>query len=264
MLTPEFIDKAPNEISKIYLEMENWTLQDIARRISQSGKLTSTAQYQLARISESREFDKEFRTRLSELTGKTEIELEKIFKEATEMAYTYDKRLFDIKGIPFIPFEENIVLQRLTAISVAQTNDLLQNLTRTSILNMLDPITKKPIPIPQFFIRTLDNITMQVATGVTSYDEATKRAINSMVDNGITVVNYENGRNERIEGVVRRNLVTAIGQMADKVTWNNIEQLGAEHVIVSMHDGARTGEGTANHQAWQGKVYALNGFRLEL
>lgn len=40
---------------------------------------------------------------------------------------------------------------------------------------------------------------------------------------------------------------------------DNAEQTGVDYVEVSSHWGARTGEGHANHAAWQGKIYRIHG-----
>lgn len=255
MLNPDYLDNMPNPISSLYLEAENWTIQDIARRIAKMGKLTATAEYQLIRLNEIQQFDKNYKKKLAKLVGKTEQEIENIFKEASTNAYTYDKRLFEAKGIPYIPYEKNLFLQQLTASAIQQAKDQFENITRTMGMINYAGVHQNPT---QFFRQTLDNVTMQVASGVTSYDEAIKRAIGHMVDNGITVVNFTNGRNERIEGVVRRNLLTAVTQMAGKITIKNMLDLDVSHAIVSMHNGARIGEGIGNHQAWQGKVYHIS------
>lgn len=256
MLTPEYLEKSPNKLSKLTLGFENEIFQDIAERIARMGKLSASSEWQLLRLLEIRQFDTNYRKRLQKLLNYSDVEMDRLFKDASEQAYVYDKRLFDKKGISFIPVEHNAFLQQLTLATAVQSKNTFDNITRT--MGMIDEMGRH-LPIRDYFIKTLDDSVMRVATGVQSYDESIKQAISKMVGNGITVVNYQSGRAERIEGVVRRNVLTSVGQMANNIADNNIEQLGAEYVEVSAHNGARTGEGVANHQAWQGKVYQLDG-----
>ena len=50
MLAPEFIEHLPDNIVKLYADLEIRILEDMARRISKAGKLTETAQWQMWRL----------------------------------------------------------------------------------------------------------------------------------------------------------------------------------------------------------------------
>lgn len=264
MLSPEFLEQLPLPLSRIILEMENWTIQDISRRIAAAETVSRTADYQLYRLQSLRTFETDYLARLKALTAALGIESDKIFTEAAELAYVYDKALYEAKGMPFIPLSENRELQQLLYSSTQQFKKEIGTLTNSRAIKMINPYGVAR-PIPQFYAETLDSVTFQVASGVTSYDEAIKRAVRNMADSGLRVVRYESeGKrpvNRRIEGVARVNVLTAVSQMADEIAWYNIEQLGAEHVVVSAHAGARTGEGFKGHTNWQGRVFALNGFK---
>lgn len=264
MLTPDYLESATEDLERLFLEFSNWTYQDIARRLKAAGGFTATAEYQLRLLADSRMFDESYKKRLQKLLDMSDSEVDRLFREAAANSYGYDRDLYVATGVHFVPISENKTLQSLIYSASEQMKTRIHTLTNSTALKMLNPYGK-PVPIPQYYSQTLDSIAFQTAAGATSYDEATKRAVKGMVSNGITVVRYEGeGKqpvNRRIEGVVRSNVLTAIGQMADKVTWHNVGRLGANHVIVSYHDGARTGEGFKGHVNWQGKVYALNDYK---
>lgn len=245
MLSPEYLENSPNKLLKLTLGFENEIFADISERIARMGKISSTSEYQLLRLIEISQFDIDYKKRLQALLGVSDIEIDRLFKEASKKAYLYDERLFTEKGIPFIQPELNPFLQQLTVSTAMQTKNLFENLTNS--MGMVDELGKH-LPLHNYFVRTMDDTVMRVASGVQSYDEAIKQGISKMVSNGITVVNFESGRNESIEAVVRRNVLTSVGQMANNISEKNVEDLGAEHVEVSAHGGARIGVGVANHQ----------------
>lgn len=275
MLTPEFLEEIPNGMSGLMLQFENHTLIEIARRLkANEGIFTSSMIYRLNRLNELNSFNTDYKKRLQKLLKMSDAEIDKIFEQAASNSYGYDKALFEAKGIVYTPFEQNKQLQQLAYSVAEQTKREFKNLTQTTATKMLDPISHNPVPVPKFFEQTLDSTAYRVASGVQSYDAAIREAVINMtqgilqpdgsrIGGGILNIIYDkNGKMIRrsIESVVRATILTSVSQLADKITWDNIRMLGAEHVIVSKHDGARKGEGFRGHVNWQGRVFALNGF----
>lgn len=118
----------------------------------------------------------------------------------------------------------------------------------------------------QSYMNVLDTAYAQVSAGIYDYNTAIKKALVNMVDSGIKTVNYiqENGtvRSYTLEGTIRRDLTTAVFQMANRGSDAVIDELKADYVEVSSHDNARTNDKSqiANHAGWQGRVYKLVGF----
>ena len=50
MLFPEYIDHLPDRVVELYADLEIRILEDMARRISKTGALTETAQWQMWRL----------------------------------------------------------------------------------------------------------------------------------------------------------------------------------------------------------------------
>lgn len=94
--------------------------------------------------------------------------------------------------------------------------------------------------------------------------ENVKNGIAQMAKNGFDGATYiRQGRIVKysIEGVVRRDTLTAVHKLANQVSEKACEELGAEYVEISQHLGARTHPTNpiANHAGWQGKVFKING-----
>lgn len=116
----------------------------------------------------------------------------------------------------------------------------------------------------QAYKDTITKAHLEVSTGVYSYDESIRKGVKDLADKGITTATYIRGGQEvnyGMEAIVRRNVMTGIGQVANNVNAKIVEELGAEHIATSEHLGARNkGDGHVNHEWWQGKVYKVNGF----
>lgn len=281
MIDPEILDAIPEDITRLYHEFVNWTYADIARRLKKAGGWTPTSIYQLqtlqqSNIMESQDFEADYKKRLQELLRKSNAEIDALFAQAADEAYGYDKDLFTATGKPFLPLSQNPRLQQIVHAAVQQTKLEIGTLTNSRALKVMTSYGKYQ-PLPKFFSQTLDNVTYQVASGVTSYNEAIKRAVDEMIQGrlvngvreggGIRVVRYESpGKrpvNRRIEGVVRANVLTAVAQMAGQISASNIVELDARHAWVSAHTGARIGKGggfgdITNHLEWQGRIYSIS------
>lgn len=115
------------------------------------------------------------------------------------------------------------------------------------------------------YMTVINKAYIDVASGVFDYNTAIKKALKGMADNGITGATYKRGGKiikYSIEAAVRRDALTAVHQAANRNSFSLAEELGAEHVEVSSHIGARTHPTNhiANHAWWQGKVYKIHGF----
>lgn len=256
MLQPSAYETLPLKVSRQINSLSNWTIQDIARRINAAQKITATADYQLYRLHDIKEFDEAFKSELAIATGSTISEIEALFIEAAKEAHAWDKAIYEAQGVTFVPYERNPLLQQMVRAQAAQTRGTFENLTRTTGFRNAKGEFMQP---REYFTRTLDNVTTQVSQGVRTYDEAIKSAVKEMVDSGLRSVDYESGRTDKLEVAVRRAVLTGIHQLAGQVTWNNIDQLGCTLVETSAHATARP-----EHQVWQGKRFALNGSVSEI
>jgi len=262
MLDSNFYDEAPQPVSRIINSAENRLIQEIARKIKSMHEISGSVDYEIQRLSTIRTIDREFRTILSDMTKLSLIEIDEIFKQAAESAYVYDKALYEAKGVEFVEYKDNDFLQQLTKSISDQTQSEFTNLTQTIGFRDSDGRFRNA---RDTFVNKLDEVTFQVTSGTSNYDDAIKRAVKSLVESGIRVVDYESGHTDRVEVATRRAVLTGVGQLANQVAIRTINEINAEHIQVSMHDGARTGNGWGDikdHSAWQGKIFAKNGVNL--
>lgn len=113
------------------------------------------------------------------------------------------------------------------------------------------------------YMSVLNQAYTEVSSGIFDYNTSVSKAINKMVDNGITVAQYKQKdgsiRRYSIDSCIRRDVLTAVVQCTNKASDIFINELQAEYVEVSQHLGARVTDANdyTNHSWWQGKVYKL-------
>lgn len=258
-------DQQSARIQSLILTAQNDIYADIARRLARNLSLTPTAQLQLDRIADLRQFQDEVYTRLTAMTIATDAAISEVMREAAEYVLGRDRVLFEATGKPYVPYAENPRIQQLTQAIATQTRGEFANITRSTALKMVAP-DGRYVPIPQAYTRTLDNAVMKVATGGFSYTDAIKTAVGDMVGGGIVTVRYEGEErrpvNRRIDGVVRTTVITGVLQLAGDISVRNIVELEAPYIDVSYHAGARTdgSGGIQDHLFWSGKRYDATEF----
>lgn len=243
MLTPNYLDKLPDRVVKLYSELEIRILEDMSRRIVKMDQLTDTAQWQLWRLEQigaEREF---IQYHLERLTGKTQGELNEIFQEAGEEALYFDDTIYRAAGLSPSAISTNKVLQNIIAAGLRKTNRLFENLTSTTA----NTATRQ-------FENALDAAYMDVVSGAFSYQEAIKKAIKTLSRSGIDAIYYPTGHVDKMDVAVRRAVLTGVNQTAAEMQLARMDEMGCDLVETTAHVGARP-----SHSVWQGKVFSRSG-----
>lgn len=136
-----------------------------------------------------------------------------------------------------------------------QTRSEFKNLSRTTAFKSVSGYE----PIENAYKRELDKAMIKVCSGTFSKEEVIRDTIHNLAASGLRTVKFESGYSMNLDTAVRNAVRTGVHQMQAKMMDENIRQTGVEYVYVSKHWGARNkGTGHANHEAWQGKVYAVS------
>ncbi len=114
----------------------------------------------------------------------------------------------------------------------------------------------------------VDRIALEASTGVKSYSQAVTDSLKELADKGISTTQYQGISKDGtpyiisypLEASVRRSVMTAINQVANKANERIIDELQPDYIATSAHEGARDkGLGYENHELWQGKVFKNDG-----
>ena len=246
MLTPEQIAYLRDAAGQIADPINDFLLEDIARRVSEAGQLTSTAAYQVWRAQNLGISQREIKKRLREILQVSHRDLRRLLTQSAKVGYD-----FDIKHLPFVqsvPFERNAALQQMVSAAVKLALDDFTNLTQT--LGMVDPFGRA-LPLQDVYRKCCDFAFEQVFTGAADYNTAIRRATKHLADRGVRTIDYESGVHTGLEAAVRRNVMGGLGLMQEQITQQNHDDLGADGWEISAHAAS-----APDHEPIQGKQYS--------
>ncbi len=243
MLTADYLDVLPNSVLEIYERFQQSVINDIARRLSTMAY--ASAAWQVQRLSESGMVYDKILEQLSKITGQSEAELKTIFAKAGVRSTTFDNAIYIKAGLQPVPLNLSPAMRNVLTVGLQRTNNLLKNLTLTTAITGQNA-----------FVDAADLAYTQVITGTMSYAQAISEAVKKLADDGLSVINYGSGRQDRLDVAVRRTVLTGVNQTAGQLTEQQMDDMGIDLVQTSAHLGARNkGVGPMNHESWQGKVY---------
>lgn len=246
MLTPDQITALRDIAGQIADPINDFLLEDIARRIAGAGQLTSSAAYQVWRAQQLGLSQRQLKKRLRQLLKVSRKEINKLMTQSAEVGYRFDIERFPTSAA--IPFEKNTGLQQMAAAAVQLAQDDFTNLTQT--LGMVDPYGDVQ-PLQGAYRECMDFAFKQVFTGAADYNTAIRRATKNLVKKGVRVIDYESGVHASLEAATRRNIMGGLGLMQEQIAQSNHDMLGCDGWEISAHAAS-----APDHEPIQGRQYS--------
>lgn len=243
MLTPEYLQSVPDRMVELYAQAEADILADMARRINTYDYWIPAAEHQAKMLEEMGMVREEIISRLKALTGRTELELKSLMKNAGTAALRSDDEVYRRAGLSPPPIGASKTLQKTLQAGYAKTRGLFDNLTKTTANTA-----------SRQFEKALDRAYMQITMGGMDYNTAIVNTIKDLSRQGIEAIEYPSGHIDTIEVATRRATITGVNQTALKLQEARADEMGCDLVEVSAHAGARP-----SHAEWQGGIYSRSG-----
>lgn len=246
MLTPEQIEGFRLAAGRLIDPVNTYLLKDIARRIQEAGKLTSTAAYEAWQVEWLGKGRKELERELSQLLGVTRREARKLLRSAAR--YGYDTTLSRYPG-HLVPFDTNQAIQQIVSAAVTLAGDELKNITQTKAILMVDPYGRYQT-LPKAYCACTDYAFQQVFTGAADYNTAIRQACAGIAKHGVSIA-YASGVHTSLEAAVRRNIMGGLGLMTEQISRQNHDDLGCNGWEISAHANS-----APDHEPIQGWQYS--------
>jgi hypothetical protein len=269
------------EIIPMFQDLEQDTIQDIARRLRKAKRWTESAELQAkaleslgyspseiqTRVLDKLHADKDFidmlnentlehkklvRERIRETVDSAQAHGDKIVGRAGDMSFADDVAFWKTRGQSL---KSSPALKQISAESSKRLEHEFKSLTHSTGFKFIGA----PVSVDQAFNHSMDKAVMNVASGTFSSEQAVEQVVSELEKSGLRYVNYASGITRGIDVAAHLAVRTTLNQMAADISMSNAEQLGTDLVEVSSHGGARDGDGHANHAGWQGKVYSISG-----
>lgn len=247
MIHEEFIDPLEDLIQST----NNEIIGIIARRIKSFEGLRPTEINKLANLSRTKDLE-EIKRLLTDLTGKTEQEIQNIFEKSAKENDVLAERLFEAKNIPQATYLSNKQLKSILERFTSEITGNVLNLSKTSAFL----IDGKVIDVTKAYTNVINRGVYQASQGLVDYKTAMRKSIKELAHSGLQVVEFDTGYTRRLDSQVRMNILDGLSQMNMAYYEQQGEEFGADGYEISAH--ALCAE---DHLHIQGKQYTKQQYK---
>lgn len=260
MIDEFYYDNLAETMVELWSEIENELIEEIARRIKKSLRVTSTAEFELTKLEQANLLNKRAVDIISKKAGISRREIERLIRQSGFSIVNQDEEIYRLAiesgqlTIEALPIDMSPRLQTAIQSCIDNAQFGLSNLTNTRMMdagNGMETLTKAA---RREYYNAVNKAFLSVRTGVMTTPAAVKASCIELAQKGISVTHWESGHTDRLEVAVRRNIKTSMAQTAAQMTLARMQDYQHDLVEVSAHWGARP-----SHFIWQGKVYSLTG-----
>ena len=256
MLSPNYLKHIADGSEEIASQLHTYIIRQIIDRMMiRIGRgddylLTSSARWRIQILQDAGYLLEDITAELSKITKRQEKEIKAAMEEAGVKALECDHKIYEAAGLSPTQLTHSPQLIRLMERNMTATMGEWENYTRTTAE-----------AAQRLFINECDNAYHLVSSGVVSYTQAVKEAVNNVVSGGV-IVHYPSGHKDTIETATARAVRTGVAQATGDISIKRMEEMDWDIILVSAHIGARTGDGgqnPGNHLWWQGQFYSRTG-----
>ena len=239
-------------------QANTYYLKKIGEAIKKIRNLTPTQAHQLVQILKYGGNYEEILMEISSLTGIDPFEIDKIFAQYSRNDLNFAKNFYEYKNIPYVPFDQNIVLKRQTEALANLTKNAMNNFTRSRALGYsikdLDGTTKF-YGLRETYEKVLDEAVLNVGQGKDTFDSSVSRILKELGESGLRTLDYASGRSIRLDSMVRMHLKSGLRELHNENQRLFGEEFGADGVEISVHEYP-----AEDHQDVQGRQFSYDEF----
>lgn len=240
MFTPKELEAVPNNLARLYRELQLNVMTDIVRRLTLHKEITRTTDWEIFRLYELGASKRAIKKCIKDALKLTTPEINRIYKNVLELGYARYEPIFKKTGRLWIPFDKNDWLKQLIEAAKAQTEGDFFNITQSLGFAVRDlDGTLRFKPVAKYYQDILDRNLTGILSGAFDYNKMLKKTVKEMTKSGLRTVDYASGWQNRVEVAARRAVVTGFNQVVAKINEKNAEQLGTNTFEVSWHSGHR-------------------------
>lgn len=248
MLSDEYIANISMPLIEIYADLETELIENISRRIAGTNFLTPFAEWEVEKLQQMNLLNKQNIKSIAKSTKHTQKAVRKLIEDAGYKVLDYDEKTY----------RQALKTGQLTVEAVPlNMSPILKNILNASIKNALHSFnltnTTALTSSQSTFYNSVNKAYLEVINGIKPIEKAIRDSVKDMASKGISGAKYPT-RSDHMDVVVRRNIVTTIGQTTAQLVMARAKDWGNNLVEVSSHAGARP-----THAEWQGDIYMLEG-----
>lgn len=206
MLTPQTLQKLPDDLIDLVSEVQTDIIKSIAKKLVKADYLTPSAEWQLYKASQLKMSTKEITAMLAEFTGKSKRQISKLYTDACKEAINNDAKIYRTYGKDCSAALRSVALSNTLKAGVKNANGMTKNLCKSMVESSQATVT-----------HLMDKAWLKVQSGAFTYQDAIYDAVVELAKQGIATVTYPSGKTDWADVAVRRAVMTGISQTAGQM-----------------------------------------------
>lgn len=248
MLNDEIIDKLTERVVRRYENVNTFILKKMGENIKKIGTLSSTDALKLQQVFKYGGDYEKIAQELARVSGLSVQDIYEIFEGVSKKDLQFTKQFYDYRGISFIPYEENIALQKQVE-SIARIS-IGEFLINTSMLGYGLQDSKGNVVyqgIRETYNKLIDEAILSISTGKETFQESMRRQLKTLGGGGLRVIyptTYidKNGivkhYTRRLDSVIRTDLQEGIRTLHNANQEILGEEFGYNGIEITHHSNS--------------------------
>ena len=250
-MTPDELEEIPAAIERLFYDQQVRVMEDVVRRIHKTGRITSTADYQIGKMAQQGKSTEWIESEIKRLGNLTDAEVRSLYDKVVQADYVRKRGLYEQVNANYTPYEDNKVMQKWVHALIDQTQGELKNISQSMGFSVPTGNGKTAFtPLADYYQRYIDRACMDIMTGTFDYNTVLRRVAKEMADSGLEYVSYASGHVDRATVAARRAVMTGVNQLSGQINMRLADELGTNYFEVSWHSGARP------EHWWGGQVFS--------
>lgn len=229
-------------------------LKHIGQSIKQIRNLKPTQAYKLAQILK---YGGNYEEIVREIKKNTDLnvkEINEIFDNYAKKDQLFYERFYKYRNIPFVPFDENKAIKTQTRTLSNIVRKEMNNYLRSNVLGYTITDEKGHLifkGLREVYNDAIDLAVLNVGQGKETFDSAMKGILKDIGRSGLKTLNYESGRNIRLDSVINMHLKSRLRELHNENQLIYGEEFGADGVEISVHENP-----APDHEKVQGRQFS--------
>ena len=223
-------------------------LKKIGSSINQIRKLTPSQAQQLVQILKYGGNYEQIIKEISRYTNLNIEDIDEIFSNYAKRDQLFYEKFYKYRNTTFVPYEANMALKTQTmALSNIVKNEMY-NFTRLNVLGYT--INGQFFNLRDTYNQVLDEALLNVGQGKDTFNNAMSKIMKDIGGSGLKTLNYESGRNIRLDSAVRMHLKGRLRELHNENQKIIGEDIDADGIEISVHENP-----AIDHEMAQGRQF---------
>ena len=254
MITEEQIERIIERLINRIQQANTYFLMQMGAKINLLKNLTPSEAQKLIQILKYGGSYEEIVEKISEYSKLNIADIDEIFSSYAKKDQLFYEKFYEFRNIPFMPYEQNIALNRQTKALANIVKNEMYNFTRTNVLGYtIRDLDNKVqfLGLRETYNRVLDEALLNVGTGKETFDSAMSRIMQDIGGSGLKTIEYESGRSMRLDSAVRMHLKGRLRELHNENQKILGDEFGSDGVEISVHFNP-----APDHQDAQGRQFS--------